>query len=71
MSGNHPPLGSRCWKNSLVAGIFTEDDLISVFTSTTLASTLSSWCRIGRVEAFRPEGSDPRSSRHVGTLGKS
>src|SRR6218665_1993860 len=31
------------------------------------------WWRIGRVDAFRPDGRgfESRSSRHVGTLGKS
>src|SRR6218665_904610 len=32
----------------------------------------NAWCRIGRVDAFRPEGreSESRSSRHVGDLGQ-
>ena len=33
---------------------------------------LGTWWRIGRVEAFQPDGRgfESRSSRHVGTLGK-
>ena len=35
--------------------------------------TIGAWWHIGRVDAFRPKGPgfESRSSRHVGTLGKS
>src|SRR6218665_113804 len=68
---NHYPFIDWC-DNSYIA---TNNDVFMQYLHNTRIEGRGTWCRIGRVEAFRPEGrgfeSRSVSAMYIGTLGKS